>query len=632
MTEAYHEKRPLTTVYKIRDAEGRPVAEHVRQDKADGKGYWWRRDGKKGLGGLQAADLPLYGAHLAHEWDPDALGIVAEGEKARDALDEAGFDAVGTVCGASSTPGREALEVLRGRRVCLWPDADEQGRGHMERIAAALQGVAAEVLVYSWDDAPEKGDAADHPAVARRTAKALDRLLTELEGAPRWKPAAASRTMTAAELLDLDLPPARWAVPDLLPAGVTLLAGKPKLGKSWLALGLCVAVAAGGFALGKKPVEKGEALYLGLEDNTRRMKKRLLKLLRGERAPEGLHVATEWPRLNDGGVEELRAWLTAHPDTRLVVVDTFAKVRPEQKGQVVYQEDYRAPEKLVPLAAEYGVAVLLVHHLRKMSAADPMDEISGSTGLSGGVDGFLVLKRDRGRHDATLHVDGRDIETPTELALTWDGELASWTLAGDAAEYRLTKERAATLQVLRDEGKPMSPKEIAAALGERTNTTTQRLHQMRQAGQVLSPEHGLYTAPKGPNNPNGPKNPKNPKNAPFLGPVVGAPKDGAAGETLMDSGDSANDAPEVRALSDIRGQGPLTVEEAGAELRRAGYGPRKNLPLYLAGETTLKILTCSVLVARGEDPAGWERSAAVVEEAARDPQNHPLDCECEGCL
>ena len=107
-------------------------------------------------------------------------------------------------------------------------------------------------------------------------------------------------TFTAANLMALELPEARWAVPGIVPEGVTLLVGKPKLGKSWLTLGLGVATATGGVAVGTKRVEQGECLYLALEDNRRRLQKRLTKLLSGSPAPEGLHIALDWHRLDDG--------------------------------------------------------------------------------------------------------------------------------------------------------------------------------------------------------------------------------------------------------------------------------------------------------------------------------------------
>jgi len=289
--------------------------------------------------------------------------------------------------------------------------------------------------------------------------------------------------VTAADLMAAELPPVRWGVRGVLPEGVTLLAGKPKLGKSWLALGLCVAVAAGGVALGTRQVEQGDVLYLALEDNRRRLQKRLGKMLCGP-APEGLEISTSWPKLDEGGVEALGAWLGEHPEARLIVVDTLAKIRPRTRGQNVYQDDYAALEELLPLAAEHEVAIMVVHHTRKMAAADPLDEISGSTGLTGGVDGVLVLKRDRGKADAVLHVDGRDIEEPAEYALKWDAETAGWTIVGDAGEYRMSEERKDIIGVLVEAGEFLSPGEVADVLGKPRNTIKQRLWHMAQDRQV----------------------------------------------------------------------------------------------------------------------------------------------------
>src|SRR5215218_6325364 len=116
------------TTYKIKDAAGRHVADHVREDKPDGdKECRWRQpNGTWGLNGTRLSELPLYGSEQVSTWNRDDLIVVVEGEKARDALDHANYlYALGTVCGATVTPGVEALEVLRGRRVCLWPDNDK---------------------------------------------------------------------------------------------------------------------------------------------------------------------------------------------------------------------------------------------------------------------------------------------------------------------------------------------------------------------------------------------------------------------------------------------------------------------------------------------------------------------------
>jgi hypothetical protein len=298
---------------------------------------------------------------------------------------------------------------------------------------------------------------------------------------------------TAAELMEMDLPPVKWVVPGILPEGVTLLAGKPKLGKSWLGFGVAVGVASGGVVLGTKRVEQGEALYLALEDNQRRLQKRLGKLLSGEGAPEGLYISTTWPRVDEGGEEALEGWIADRPNARLVVVDVLKRVRPRtSRFQSVYDADYENLEALHALADRHGIAVLCIHHLRKAGADDPLDEISGSTGLSGAADGVLLLKRDRGRGDAYLHVDGRDIEEPAELALTWNPNTACWTLAGDADEFRLSRERAEILRVLEEHGDPMTPTEVADALGKTLNTVKQRLWRMSKDGQVSAAD-GRYS-------------------------------------------------------------------------------------------------------------------------------------------
>jgi len=300
-------------------------------------------------------------------------------------------------------------------------------------------------------------------------------------------------TMSAAELMGLELAPVKWAVPGVLPEGVTILAGKPKMGKSWLGLGLSVSVSAGGRALGKIPTERGVALYLGLEDNKRRLQRRLKKILNGRSAPDGLEVYWEWPQLDHGGVEALDSWLQAHPETRLVVLDTLKKIRPRDgQSRSVYDLDYEALEPLVGLAAAHGVAILVVHHLRKLEAGDPLDMISGSTGLTGGVDGALVLKRDRGKQDATLMVDGRDIEEPSELALRWDADIASWSLMGDAEEYRMSEERRDIVNLLRRVGEPLGPKEIAQMLGRNYGAVRVMLSEMVKDGLLASPSRGKY--------------------------------------------------------------------------------------------------------------------------------------------
>jgi hypothetical protein len=133
--------------YEIRDASGVLVAVHERHDHPiDSKTFTWRQpEGTLGLGGVRVVDLPLYGIERLEGFTSTV--VVVEGEKSAEALWAIGIAAVGTVTGAAALPGDRALAELNGRRVILWPDADEVGRRHMDRIAARLGDIAASVSV-----------------------------------------------------------------------------------------------------------------------------------------------------------------------------------------------------------------------------------------------------------------------------------------------------------------------------------------------------------------------------------------------------------------------------------------------------------------------------------------------------
>jgi len=172
--------------------------------------------------------------------------------------------------------------------------------------------------------------------------------------------------------------------------------------------------------------------------------------------------------------------------------------------------DYEALEALLPLAAEHNVSILVVHHTRKALGADPIDEISGSFGLTGGVDGFLVMRRDGGGKGVSLSVDGRDIEEPKEYALTRNINTGTWTIEGEAEEVRMSKERSDVLLMIGRHG-PQTPKSIADLLGISAGTVRKRLIGMVQDGQVIKGADDKYRPPDmrpgGPGNDgNGPGN------------------------------------------------------------------------------------------------------------------------------
>jgi len=297
---------------------------------------------------------------------------------------------------------------------------------------------------------------------------------------------------TFAELAAKKLPAQRWAIEGLLPAGLSVLAGKPKIGKSWLTLGLSLAVASGGKVLGRYDAKRGGALHLALEDTERRFQDRLKRTLDGAPAPDGAHFFNEWRRVEDHGLTALRRWLDKHPGTRLVVIDTLAKMRPRLNGKDnLYTADYEAIEALKRIADEYGLAVVVVHHERKATADDHLDRVSGSTGLTGAADTILTLGRDRGQMDAVLSITGRDVEEQ-ELALSMDPRTMRWTSRGDAADFRMSQERRQIIEAFAALGRPALPSEVADLIGKKRGATKKLMLTMAHQGQLRWTPDGKY--------------------------------------------------------------------------------------------------------------------------------------------
>ena len=287
----------------------------------------------------------------------------------------------------------------------------------------------------------------------------------------------------------------RYVVPGILAEGCTLLAGRPKLGKSWLMLDIGLAVAAGRGCLGEVRCEQGDVLYLALEDNERRLQRRIDKVLPtfGVDWPEAFQYATEWPRGNEG-IEAIREWIVAAKNPRLVVVDVLAMFRPMSGNRDnQYEADYHAIKGLQALAGEFNVCIVIVHHTRKSgSDVDPFEKVSGTLGLSGAADAVLILDRDGS--GATLYGRGRDVEE-IEVAVSFDKLTCRWTVLGAADEVRRTDERTLVLNALKESKEPMSPTDIADATLMTNQNVRQLLISMVKAGEVRKLGRGRYQHP-----------------------------------------------------------------------------------------------------------------------------------------
>lgn len=302
---------------------------------------------------------------------------------------------------------------------------------------------------------------------------------------------AAGVYYTAADLMRTEFPEPRWAVRGLIAEGLNLIVGSPKLGKSWLCLGLGVAIASGGKALGKIDVEQGPVLYCALEDTPRRLQNRLQMVLQGQSVPDDLYITTALPRMPDA-IGYLDGWLEAHPTARLVIVDVLRKIRPPSTGRDAYADDYDVMSSLKGLADRHQVAVLVVTHTRKMvDEADVFNEVSGSTGLTGAADAILIAKRARNTSEAVLHVTGRDV-TEQEYGLVWHPDICSWSLLEEPVALAMMGNTRRTILDHLTAHPNQTPAEIATATGIKVGTVKVNVRRMVDDQQLGSDGEGRY--------------------------------------------------------------------------------------------------------------------------------------------
>lgn len=303
---------------------------------------------------------------------------------------------------------------------------------------------------------------------------------------------AARKGVSARALMAKTFAPIRWTVPGYIVEGMTVFAGAPKLGKSWMALGWMVAVANGGKAMDAIPCEQGDVLGLMLEDNERRLQRRL-RQLRLSDLPDRLTLLTEWPTLDDDCCREIEAWIAGAENPRLIVVDVFARVKGSKSAKETdYDADYRQAAMLQSVASKHGLAVVLIHHTRKMAADDPFDEVSGTRGLTGAADSVLVLKRDPGTQTVVLYGRGRDLEE-VDTAVQFDKDTGNWSVIGAAWQVADTAERREIQEVLGRSVDPMSPTEIADVIGKTRQNVQKMLTKMYADGKVEQVTRGRYT-------------------------------------------------------------------------------------------------------------------------------------------
>ena len=252
----------------------------------------------------------------------------------------------------------------------------------------------------------------------------------------RMQDPAYLHTVTLDELMEQVFQGKAAVVENLLYTGAYILAGAPKIGKSFLVAQIAYHISSGRPLWGYQ-VRQGTVLYLALEDDEGRLQRRMYRMF-GVEGANSLYFATNAKLIGSGLDGQLENFVQEHRDTRLIVIDTLQKVRETVNDSYSYSSDYDVIGKLKQFADKHGVCVLIVHHTRKQPAGDSFEMISGTTGLLGCADGALLMQKEK-RTDgkATLDIVGRD-QPDQRLYLTKDQEHLVWEL--ERAENELWKQ------------------------------------------------------------------------------------------------------------------------------------------------------------------------------------------------
>lgn len=334
-------------------------------------------------------------------------------------------------------------DVAEGRRTPVGVIADFVTKGDKELAARKLADTLKVPLTEFTDITPPVG---------------LD--TSTLPGTGSTRPMFDfSRVPSIADLQRRQFKKLTWIVDNVLPTGNFLLAARPKMRKTFLALQLGIAITSGRKFLGNVCF-KGDVLFLGLEDNERRMRSRIDLLQTLDLNPPDLSGFRYWtggvdispsgktfisdpeehartyaafPRGEDG-VDALKRFLDAYPNTRMIVIDTYAHFRAQSNNRDVYQRDYDQMMPITKLCAERDILGIVVHHEKKglagTATGDFLEDVSGSTGITGAVDGVISIKGKRGPSDDNeprqIFISGRDVPKDFVFDVAFDAERGGW--------------------------------------------------------------------------------------------------------------------------------------------------------------------------------------------------------------
>jgi hypothetical protein len=477
--KAKPEQRQIEAVYHYIDANGKPF-EVVRTNP---KGFYQRQlDGRGGyINNLNSIIPTLYHQDkLKQAIDNNEPVYIVEGEKDADTLWSLGLVATTNPMGAGKWRNNYT-EVLRGADLIISPDNDKPGREHANQVAKSCYSKAARIRLLelpgeSKDISDWLGNGGDIEQLKRLADACPDYEPTTKRGF-NWRDFAISHD----DLLGKELPPVAYLVEDLLTTpGTAVLAGRKKIGKSWLGLQLSQCIASGSPFLGKT-TRQGEVVHLSLEDGERRLKQRL-KLQNAAKGLPVIYISKFEPLNTKAGFEALQELIKAKNPV-LVVIDTLASAKNRFLDENEAGSTADLFNQLHELAITQNCVILVIAHHGKHSHDDIGFDIRGSSAISGATDTNLGLyKNTDGTFD--LKAEGRDIGG-VDLRISFDAEVTwCWQCKGDARDVRRAEAEDRILEAIVLLGGEADATAIAKEIDIARPTVATHLKRMREQSIV----------------------------------------------------------------------------------------------------------------------------------------------------
>ena len=291
--------------------------------------------------------------------------------------------------------------------------------------------------------------------------------------------------------------PVRFFIHNFIPEGLSIIAGRPKNAKSWMAWNLCLAVSRGGIALGAFEAEKARALYIALEDSAPRVYGRINMLMAIE--PPG----TKWPEdclcrmslFEENGTCSALEALIDETSARFIVIDTFGKYTVGRKrSNDMYKDEYAIMGALQDIAMTRGLAIVLIHHFNKaIEVRSSFDRISGTSAMSGGPDTVIVIEREP-QTGTWIKVVSRDFEEAEHQA-QFDNKTGLWKVMTEGKGITITKGKRDIMDFMTKKRHPVLIEDVVEALNDKTTSTRNHMWRMEKDGLIKKNEAGFYYLP-----------------------------------------------------------------------------------------------------------------------------------------